>query len=89
MPTITDLSINLETENELNIGLKSEKTFGIGLIDRGNGSSTVDYNKLKNHPEINGVELVNNKSFEDLGIGIVSSEDITTIVDDAFNQIFG
>lgn len=89
MPTITDLSIHLENENELNIGLDAGKAFSIGLIDRGNSSIATDYNKLKNHPEINGVELINNKSFEDLGIGIVSSEDITTIVDDAFNQIFG
>lgn len=89
MPTITDLSINLENENELNIGMDAGKTFSIGLIDRGNSSIATDYNKLKNHPEINGVELIENKSFEDLGIGIVSSEDITTIVDDAFNQIFG
>ena len=30
--------------------------------------SFVDYNELQNHPLINGIELVGNKSFADLGI---------------------
>ena len=37
---------------------------------RGGASGTEDYSALKNKPQINGVELVGNKSLDDLGIDI-------------------
>ena len=37
---------------------------------------TNDYEKLKNKPSINGVELVKNKSFSDLGMDIISNQEL-------------
>ena len=37
-------------------------------ISTGGGSGTTDYDDLSNKPQINSVELVGNKSFDDLGI---------------------
>lgn len=37
---------------------------------------TNDYEKLKNKPSINGIELVKNKSFSDLGMDIISNQEL-------------
>lgn len=37
---------------------------------------TNDYEKLKNKPSINGVELIKNKSFSDLGMDIISNQEL-------------
>lgn len=37
---------------------------------------TNDYEKLKNKPQINGVELLKNKSFSDLGMDIISNQEL-------------
>jgi hypothetical protein len=52
-------------------------------------SSSVDYNEIKNKPSINGVELVGDLSFEELGIQPagdyasepLSAEDVDRIID--------
>lgn len=50
------------------------------------GSTVVNsYNKLKDKPKINGVELIDDKSFEDLGDTPLTNLEIKTI----FNNIFG
>lgn len=51
------LSLSSEVENEKTIDLKEEKAGG-----------TSDYNALLNKPKINGVELIDDKTLEDLGI---------------------
>ena len=39
-----------------------------------------DYEKLKNKPSINGVELIKNKSFEDLGCTPMKNSEILEII---------
>lgn len=41
---------------------------------------TKDYNKLNNKPQINDVELIGNKSFEDLGAESLTNIDIENII---------
>ena len=48
-----------------------------------------DYTKFINKPKINGVELVGNKSFEQLGRHRVTNRTIQDIVDTTYNEIFG
>lgn len=48
-----------------------------------------DYTKFINKPKINGVELVGNKSFEQLGRLRVTNRTIQDIVDTTYNEIFG
>ena len=87
MENVSKFDIYLHNEDVFDVGME-DSTFDMELIDRGVGSTVKDYDKLINKPQINGVELEGNKSYADLGIGIVSTQDIIDIVDDAYNQIF-
>lgn len=44
------------------------------------GGGTKDYNKLNNKPQINDVELIGNKSFEDLGADSLTNLEIDAII---------
>ena len=39
-----------------------------------------DYEKLKNKPSINGVELIKNKSFDELGVSPMTNSEILEII---------
>ena len=39
-----------------------------------------DYEKLKNKPSINGVELIKDKSFEELGVSPMTNSEILEII---------
>ena len=67
------LSANLQ--NTANLGAK----FGNTQI-----VSTDDYEKLYNKPSINEVELVGNKSFEELGDHLLTNIEIKQIFDRVF-----
>ena len=41
---------------------------------------TNDYEKLKNKPSINGVELVKNKSFDDLGMYSITNQELEDLL---------
>lgn len=41
---------------------------------------TNDYKKLKNKPQIEGVELINNKSFEELGAKSLTNMEIERLI---------
>lgn len=46
---------------------------------------TYDYEELENKPKINGVTLIGDRSFEDLGEDTMTNREIVAI----FNQVFG
>lgn len=50
----------------------------IKIIDTGSGGAT-DYEALSNKPMIEGVELIKDKSFTDLGLTEVSNQEILEI----------
>lgn len=54
-------------EEDLNGKIDSEAPLK-GTLNIPNTAIIKDYEKLKNKPQINGVELIGNKSLEDLGI---------------------
>lgn len=54
-----DISINAENENA---------EVGIEDSDKVLTGGTSDYKKLKNKPSIEGVELIDDKTFEELGL---------------------
>jgi len=56
-------------------------------IDEMFAITTVDYDALKNKPQINDVELIGNISLEALGITILTNEEIDAIVDKEWNNI--
>lgn len=51
--------------------------------------SNIDYETLLNKPAINGITLVGDKSFEDLGQTDIKNSRIKNIVDDSYDLIFG
>jgi nitrate reductase NapAB chaperone NapD len=63
------IDINLNDEENLNINMNTEVIEKI--LD--------DYNNLKNKPKINDVELVDNKTFEELGIENIKNSEILNL----------
>lgn len=45
-----------------------------------------DYEKLVNRPSINGVELIKDKSFEDLGISELTALDVYKILENVWED---
>ena len=68
----TNIPVQVELELETNT---HEYTLGVEE-NIGITGGTNDYEKLKNKPSINGVELVKNKSFSDLGMDIISNQEL-------------
>lgn len=48
------------------------------------GTTEKDYEKLDNKPQINGVELTSNKSFEDLGYHALTALEIFKLLDEVW-----
>ena len=53
-----------------------------GSLNTALGTSERDYEKLLNKPKINGVELVSDTSFEELGLVELSASEVYKILDD-------
>lgn len=45
---------------------------------------TMDYEKLSSKPKIEGVELIGDKSFEDLGMRDMTDEELQTLITNVF-----
>ena len=68
----TNIPVQVQVELESNL---HEYTIGMQEnIELSGGTN--DYEKLKNKPQINGVELIHNKSFSDLGMDIISNQEL-------------
>lgn len=66
-----ELDVVLENEDEeLNLNLEND------FVNNG----TDDYEKLKNKPKINEVELKGNKGFEDLGLSALSNIELENLL---------
>lgn len=76
------MKLNVSFNNTTNFGVNGFK--GVQVVEHDN-----DYETLKNRPLINGVELVGDKSFEDLGGERITNAKIAEIVDKQYNEIFG
>lgn len=82
------LDIEMASEDELSIQLYSEDVFTIDLVVGGYMYEN-NYEKLINKPSINGVELISDKSFEDLGRDDIKNKRIKEIIDEQYDLIFG
>ena len=76
--------INVVIPNTRKTNLRVHGTEKINLHLRGGGSGTGNYNALTNKPSINEVELIGDKSFDDLGDHTLSNIEIKTIFDRVF-----
>lgn len=82
------LDIEMASDAVLDIQLYSEDVFTIDLVVGGYMYEN-DYEKLMNKPSINGVELINDKTFEELGREDIKNRTIKDIIDEQYNIIFG
>lgn len=69
--TNVDLSGEVNTSIELN-----------GEVNIGSSGGTANYDYLYNKPKINNVELINDKTFEELGINEVSNTELDALFKD-------
>lgn len=76
---MTDLIIPTTEAEELIVEANEEDDL---RVDGGDDSVKVirDYNQLKNRPKIEGVTLVGNKTFEELGFLEMSNSEIQDII---------
>lgn len=72
----------IDTGGHYTAGSGIDITDGVISVKEGSTGGTYDYDELVNHPKINGVELVGDKSNEDLGINIPTK--ISDLEDDGY-----
>lgn len=71
-------------------GIKSRSALSADLSNEVNGrGSGNDYLPLINKPKVNGVTLVNDKSFHELGRDEMINMEIKNIIDRQFDAVFG
>lgn len=72
-----DIDIRRSKDLEINVN-RGSASLELG-VNQGGGAGTKNYEKLNNKPQINGVELIGNKTSEDLGI--VSEADLAEAIE--------
>lgn len=65
-----ELNITLIEEDTLNINLNEEDNFQVSIENDVINVASNDYKKLKNKPQINSVELIDNKTLDELNIQV-------------------
>ena len=78
-------NVDFANQQNFNIGFGSQENTNIGFAGSVTEVVTTDYKELRNLPKINGVTLLGDRSFEDLGEESLSNLEIATI----FNKVFG
>ena len=76
--TLDNITISLDTINDLNLSLETSTPLTFQLEQGGGGIR--DYERLLNKPSIENVVLSGNKNFEDLGLNPISAEDLLEIL---------
>lgn len=76
-----ELNIELDKEN-LDIILDEQNSIDAEIenSDIVPTGTTTDYEKLNNKPKIEGVELVDNRSFEDLGMKSLTNSELENLL---------
>lgn len=79
---MNDLIIELE-QDDLEFELeKDTDNENIEIEENENVSTENNYKKLKNKPSINSVELIDNKTFEELGIIELTNSELERLLED-------
>lgn len=72
----TNIPVQVQVELESNL-----HEYEIGIEENiAVSGGTNDYEKLKNKPLINGVELIKNKSFDDLGMSSITNQQLEDLL---------
>lgn len=74
-------NVLLQYEANKHIYMFSSDGIPTFISDGSEDKDTTDYNELTNKPQINDIELIGNKSFEDLDVWRMTNTDIQNIID--------
>lgn len=74
-------NVLLQYEATKHVYLFSSDGIPTYISDGDEDKDTTDYNELTNKPQINDIELIGNKSFEDLDAWRMTNTDIQNIID--------
>lgn len=78
---LVEKDIEIEQEGkEKQIGIEREISESKIEVEPETSIISLDYNYLKNKPQINDVELIHNKSFENLGMSSMTNSDIENLL---------
>ena len=79
--TIINGKINIITTGLVSGNIKTSTVTRLsGNISMGSTTATRDYEQLINKPSIEYVELIGNKTFNDLGLSALSADDILDVL---------
>ena len=85
------IDINTNRNNSVSVVSQKEKTVdltgktntvNLSVTTHPGGEGTRDYELLYNKPQINGIELVKNKTFESLGLNEITNTELNEMFKD-------
>ena len=80
LDTNETMSIDLSPKSNMELNLTPKSNMEIGISVPKNVSSSLDYERLRNKPQIESVELIGNKSFDELGLTPLDADDLIEIL---------
>lgn len=74
-----DLTLEFQTDNTFGISMDGDETLGVTVDPR---APTIDndYNALRNKPQIEGNELIGNKTYEELNMHRLTNIELEQIL---------
>jgi hypothetical protein len=80
LDTNETMNIDLSPKSNMELNLTPKSNMEIGISVPKNVSSSLDYERLRNKPQIESVELIGNKSFDELGLTPLDADDLIEIL---------
>jgi hypothetical protein len=77
---ISDASLKIETTVSNNALVVETTILGAGLQGPPGPMGTTNYNLLENRPSIQSIELIGNRTFEDLGLSPMTPNEIENLI---------
>ena len=80
LDTNETMNIDLSPKSNMELNLTPKSNMEIKISVPKNISSSLDYERLRNKPQIESVELSGNKSFDELGLIPLDADDLIEIL---------
>lgn len=80
LDTNETMNIDLSPKSNMELDLTPKSNMEIRISVPKNVSSSLDYERLRNKPQIESVELIGNKSFDELGLTPLDADDLIEIL---------
>jgi len=86
VPLDEGVTINVNANDDLVVNVVDESPVVVNMCDD-NGSAITDYSILTGKPKVNGVELIGDKSLDELGIELKKGADDNYVTDDEKSKL--